>query len=378
MKEQPLIYFLTIGWVLILSCQTAWGTKTVPPPEYQLMKQEYQVMSQMRHKLRELLERQEFEEIFQQSNDVYTSFQNLEQWLQKIEKHNGREEFERMFAALENFEAHIQEILHKQTELAEQFPDSPFSQNMQAIPLADLMKTVKALIKNKQFQEAHELLNRMLTAFDQQQQRLQQSIAQYNKNKFADTLRQLTQLAEHTAQALDREKQIRSQLQDKLKLPQLPQNLRQDIALRQTQVTQLIKEMQQRLQQMDSSPFFSLDQLNLILQQSQSASQRTMKQIPSHSARQVDNAAGFTQVRLNQVQMQLSSLQQQIQQMIQPRRQSRGNQQQYWSEKGVRPPKFEYQFQVDPQYRDHIQQLNQQKQRDFTPRQRQYLQEVIK
>ncbi len=378
MKAQSLIYFVTIGWLLLLGSQTVWGTKTIPSPEHRLMAQEYQVMSQMRHKLRKLLERQEFEEIFQQGNDVYTSFQNLEQWLQKMENHQGTEEFEQLFTALENFETHMKEILQKQTELTEQFPESSFSQNMQSMPLSTLMEALKELLKNKQFQEARELLNRMLAAFDQQQQRLQQSIAQYNSTQFGDTIRQLNQLSDLTAQALEKEKQVRSQLQGKLTLPQLPKNLSPNIANLQDQVLQLIEAMQQNLKQMDTSPFLSLDQLDLLIQQSQQAAQRTMQQIPSHPVRQVDSAAGFTQIRLKQVQMQLSSLQQQIQQFTQPQRQSRGNRQQYWSEKGVRPPKFEYQFQVDPQYRDQIQQLNQEKQLPFTPRQHQYLQEIIK
>ena len=288
-----------------------------------------------------------------------------------------------LLSALKDFESHLEKILKEQQELADQLPsNSARVQNTQEIPLAKLMKTLRDLLKEGKFQEARQLLNQMLSAFNQQQQQLQQSIAQYNQEKFSETSQQLTQLLQKATHALHQEKQVSSLLRQFLESQQLPLDAKNQANSPQNRVTQLTEEMRQALEQMDASPLLPMDQLMRLIQQSQSASQSTSNQINSRNPQQAFQGAQQTQASLEQIRGKIAGMQQQIQQLSQAQqgrsRRNGVNGQRYWSEKGVRPPKFEYDFQANPAYRDEIQELNQKKHLQITPRQQQYLQDVIK
>ena len=379
--KKHLINLLILGAVLALSLQSATGIETNLATEV-LMKKEYQVMAKLRHKLKELLERQELEEILQEGDDAYNSFQNLEQWLQQLESNPSDKAMQELFEALKEFESHLSQVLKQQEELAEQLPaDLSAAQNKERIPLSQLMQTLRDLLKNGKFEEARQMLNQMLSAYNQQQQQLQQSVAQYNSGKFAETSQQLNQLLEQVTHALHQEKQVSALLRQYLEASRLPPNVQTQANVPQNQVTQLTEEMQMSLEQMPASPLLSMEQLMPLIQNSQTASQTTTTQINSNQPQLAFQAAQDTQSNLEEIRRQVTGLQQQIQQLSQSQGRSRRNgrmNQGFWSEKGVRPPKFEYDFQVNPAYRDEIQELNQKKHPQITPRQQQYLQDVIK
>ena len=73
-------------------------------------------------------------------------------------------------------------------------------------------------------------------------------------------------------------------------------------------------------------------------------------------------------------------LQQQVQQMSNNRMmaQREGRGRRYWSEKSVRPMKFEYEFQANPLFREKIQNEQVQDSQRRTKLEQQYLQEVMR
>ena len=85
---------------------------------------------------------------------------------------------------------------------------------------------------------------------------------------------------------------------------------------------------------------------------------------------------------LQQMQGRMQQMQGQMQQLARSGQRvanrSQGQQEgQYWSEKGIKPLKFDYEFQASPEYRQAIQSANQQE-ASPTPRQQEYLRELIR
>ncbi|MBF0276970.1 MAG: hypothetical protein HQM13_04235 [SAR324 cluster bacterium] len=376
------INLLIFGLFFSLNIQLSAGEdKHQSVPE--LMKEEYVAVAGMRHKLKELMERQELEEVLQEGNDAYTSFQNLEQWMRQMESKPGSQEMQALMAALKEFENHLSRVLKQQETLSEQLPfNSPNTQNREEIPLSELMKKMQELIKNGKFQEARQMLNEMLNAFNLQQQQLQQSIAQYNQEKFSEISRQLKELHEKASNASLQEKQVSALLQQFLKSFELPPDTRKQADSPQSRITQLTEEMQEVLEQMEASPLLPMKELDTLIDKSRTSSRQTSREIASGTPQEAFRAAEQTQSGLAQIRGKIAGMQQQIQQLSQAQPAQPGRNgptgRNYWSEKGVRPPKFEYGFQANPAYRDEIQELNQKKHLQITPRQQEYLQGVIK
>ena len=345
-----------------------------------IMKEEYTVVAKLRHKLKELLERQEFEETLAEGNDAYRSFENLAQLLQQMQTHPNALAREALMQALQEFEQHLGDILEQQHTLQEQLPIHEALPAPAQIPLAQFMEALKEMLQQGQFEAAQALLNEMLGMFHRQQNQLRQTLAQYNQKKFEKMNQALSQMVQQTHKALTQEKQVQALLEAFLEAPQLPHNAKEQAVPAQHQVTELTQQMQQLLEQLAASPLLSWEQLQNQLARSQDASQMTLQQIQSGLPQVASKAAQTTQVQLEMLQGQLSDMRQQMQRLMHPQGQSprRGGQKRFWSEKGVQPLRFEYQFQVDPAYRKAIQTLNQENHLKMTPRQQKYLQDVIK
>ena len=91
-------------------------------------------------------------------------------------------------------------------------------------------------------------------------------------------------------------------------------------------------------------------------------------------------SAGNAKNSLERLTQNLTQLQQQAQQMSnnQMMAQREGGGRRYWSEKSVRPMKFEYEFQAYPLFREKIQNQQGQDSQRRTKLQQQYLQEVMR
>lgn len=350
------------------------------PAQKELMAKEYAVVSKMRHKLKELLERQKFEEVLQEGNDAYSSFQNLEKWLQNLESQKGDKALEEFMEALKDFENHLSSVLEQQNEVAQQYPSMlPQNNQMQQVPLSDVMEAIKELVKQGKIDEARELLNQLFAAFDNQQQQMQQGISQMNAEKFRETQQNLSRMNHLLNQALQEERQVRQLLQQMSAMQSQPNNMRANSFSKQNKVTNLTQQMQQDMENMIYSPLLNLDGLSGTMEDAQEASRQTEQMIGEGNDGQAREQAMYTQTLLQKMQQQIGQAQQQIQQLTQRMGQRRGrNQRGFGSEKGVRPPKFEYEFQVDPNFRQAIQEFNQKEHPTITPEQRQYLQDVIK
>ena len=95
------------------------------PSEAQLalLGEEYNTMRQMRYRLKELLEQQEFADKLNQADDIFADFQQLEQWLAQLDE--NPESFSEVMEMLEEFEQRLAELLEQQQAMAEFLPTPP-------------------------------------------------------------------------------------------------------------------------------------------------------------------------------------------------------------------------------------------------------------
>ena len=177
------------------------------PSEAQLalLGEEYNTMRQMRYRLKELLEQQEFADKLNQADDIFADFQQLEQWLAQLDE--NPESFSEVMEMLEEFEQRLAELLEQQQAMAEFLPTPPeqSSQPTEEMELSSLMEQVRQLLQENKRAEAQELLNQMLSAFQQQQEQLQQSTSQYYDEKYSEMMEQFNQLQQQLAEALRQE-----------------------------------------------------------------------------------------------------------------------------------------------------------------------------
>ena len=80
MKYQTPV-FIVFLLVLLLGTEGISSTTKISSEQAQSMKAEYQVVRQMRHQLRYLLELQKTENTLQEGEDVFQDLQQMEQWL---------------------------------------------------------------------------------------------------------------------------------------------------------------------------------------------------------------------------------------------------------------------------------------------------------
>ena len=183
-----------------------------------------------------------------------------------------------------------------------------------------------------------------------------------------------------THQALAQETKVQNLLQPHTSLKQIPVAPGRKAESLQRQISELIRQVQSGLLQLPDSTLLnmqmSLRELKISRKRSQNIENQLAQSLPMPAFKSARNTRNSLE-RLNQ---NLGHLQEQVQQMSRGRMMARseGRGQRYWSEKGIRPIRLEYEFQANPLFREQIQQ---QKSRDIQRRthlQQQYLKEVMR
>ena len=221
-----------------------------------ILKEEYQMVRQMRHRLRYLLEQQDMENTLQEGEDVFQDLQQLEQWLEEMKRNPENANMEALMQMMQQLEQRMNESLAEQ-EQTQQWLNSQNSQTpqqqQQQIPLSSLMEAMRELIRQQRFDEAQQLLDQLMTALNRQQQDLQQSLAQNNQQRFSQTNRDLQQMMSQAQQALSRENQVRKMLEPHNASQKLPEDVAKQAAELQRQISELIRKMQSGLMQLPES-----------------------------------------------------------------------------------------------------------------------------
>ena len=253
-------------------------------------------------------------------------------------------------------------------------------QQQQQIPLSSLMEAMRELIRQQRFDEAQQLLDQLMTALNRQQQDLQQSLAQNNQQRFSQTNRDLQQMMSQAQQALSRENQVRKMLEPHNASQKLPEDVAKQAAELQRQISELIRKMQSGLMQLPESSMLNTRTPQRELQLGMQASSDTEGNLKNSRPMPAFQSAGDAKNSLERLTQNLNQLQQQAQQMSnnQMMAQREGGGRRYWSEKSVRPMKFEYEFQANPLFREKIQNQQGQDSQRRTKLQQQYLQEVMR
>jgi len=86
-------------------------------------------------------------------------------------------------------------------------------------------ENIRKLLQEGRIQEAQELLNQMLAAYEQQQQQMNQSINQYYESQFSEIRKHLQQMANQVQQAKQHETQVQSLLRPHQRASELPESI---------------------------------------------------------------------------------------------------------------------------------------------------------
>ena len=372
--------FISILLVLLSGSEGFAATTGISSEQAHSMKEEYQVVRQMRHQLRYLLERQKTENTLQEGEDVFQDLQQMEQWLEQMKQSAGDEKMEELLDMLETLENRLSQSLEAQEEAGRWLGSRMTEDGQTQIPLASLMNTLRDLIRNRQFEQAQDLLDQLQSALTQQQQALEQALASENLDRFSQSSRQLRQMMSRTQQALAQETMVQNLLQPHTSLKQIPGAPGWKAESLQRHISELIRQVQSSLQQLPDSTLLnmqmSLRELKISLKHSQNTENRLAQSLPMPAFKSARNTRNSLE-RLNQ---NLGQLQEQVQQMSRGRRMARseGRGQRYWSEKGIRPIRLEYEFQANPLFRERIQQQKSRNIQRRTRLQQQYLKEVMR
>ena len=192
-------FILKISLAILVLAPVSWTTTqassdAILVKQEGILKEEYQMVRQMRHRLRYLLEQQDMENTLQEGEDVFQDLQQLEQWLEEMKRNPENANMEALMQMMQQLEQRMNESLAEQ-EQTQQWLNSQNSQTpqqqQQQIPLSSLMEAMRELIRQQRFDEAQQLLDQLMTALNRQQQDLQQSLAQNNQQRFSQTNRDL-------------------------------------------------------------------------------------------------------------------------------------------------------------------------------------------
>ena len=190
-------FILKLSLAILVLAPVSWETTqassdVILVKQERILKEEYQMVRQMRHRLRYLLEQQDMENTLQEGEDVFQDLQQLEQWLEEMKRNPENANMEALMQMMQQLEQRMNESLAEQEQtqqwLNSQNPQTP-QQQQQQIPLSSLMETMRELIRQQRFDEAQQLLDQLMTALNRQQQDLQQSLAQNNQQRFSQTNR---------------------------------------------------------------------------------------------------------------------------------------------------------------------------------------------
>ena len=160
----------------------------------------------------------------------------------------------------------------------------------------------------------------------------------------------------------------------------LPEDVAKQAAELQRQISELIRKMQSGLMQLPESSMLNTRTPRRELQLGMQASSDTEGNLKNSMPMPSFQSAGDAKTSLERLTQNLNQLQQQAQQMSnnQMMAQREGGGRRFWSEKSVRPMKFEYEFQANPLFREKIQNQQGQDSQRRTKLQQQYLQEVMR
>lgn len=346
----------------------------------ELMQEEYHMVRQMRHRLRALLERQQMENTMQESSDVFQDLQRLEQWLQNLKQQPGAENTDELLRMLDRFEERLKRSLEEQEHAGEWLRNMASPPKTVEIPLNVLMRGLRKLIRDGRIGEAQQLLDQLLSLLNRQQQSLETAISDYYNQQFSDIERQLGHIMNNAKRSLFLEKQVQKQIQPHSGRHRIPADSGRETYLIQKRISELIRYMQNNLKAMPESPMLNTRQTFDELLESEKHSRNTEKHLGRLLPQPALNAAQESRNSLQRLLQNLQNLRQQTRRMSRGRMptQSREPKRRYWSEKGVRPLRLEYEFQANPMFRDAIQQKNLKESASRTERQQQYLKEVTR
>jgi len=349
-----------------------------------LMEEEQSVMQHLRQRLVALLEQEELERSLLEGEDAFQDFQQLEQWMQSLKDGGNPEQMQQVLEMLEAFERQLAEMLSQQENLSEFLPQSGNQQASQSQPLADLMESLRELLKEGRIQEAQDLLNQMLSAFNRQQQEFEQSVSQYLEQQAAELMQQLEEMRQQLQQSRQTEGQVQQALRQSDPSQPLPSELRQQTGDLQQQITEALRQLQAQLESLPGLSRASVMQATeQQMRSGEQASQAAERAMREGNRQQSLDSAQQTAGHLDQLLQNMGALRQMAQQSARQSRRMRGARENvggrgYWSERGIRPLKFEYDFQANPKFREDIQRRNQREGVRLTPRQQRYLKEVIR
>jgi len=349
--------------------------------QVKLMKEEYRVMSKMRFQLKKLLERQELEGTLEEGNDAFTSFYNMKQWLQMLSEGATPEKVQKLMEILKEFEDHLADIVARQQEVLNTLPSNLSSpQNQQKIQLSRVMDQIRRLVQSGQFSEAQDLINQMMELFNRQQQQLQNSISDYYESQFTELLQKLSQWNQNVSNAQKLEQKIGKGLQA-VHMDRNQENrtvIPKKFQSQQREISQILSQMNEELKEQNS--MMILEQLETLTQLAEKSSGLVESHMEKKEIGYAKNKVRQTDMYLKQLQHSFDQVRDRIKEQSRPRmsRNNSRNFKQYQSDKGVRPFRFEYDFQANPAYREAIQKFNKSRYSSITPAQKEYLQEVMK
>lgn len=353
-----------------------------------LFRKEYQSLAAVRKRLKALLEYQEIENTVQNGEDGYTSFQNLDQWFQLLEKEKIKQpqSVQRSLKELMEFEKHLEGLLEHQQRLMEELPGGTLSERTQSLPLKGIIEAIRKFVQAGKMEEARDLLNQTLKVFDQQNQQVKKQIDSYYKQQFAEWESSLKQLQQSIEQAKSMELELDQKLnQDKPETALIPNSTLSSIPQwnelqsRQQAVTEISKKFQQQLEDLSIPALIPLDSLQMLGHEWQTLSLQTENHFQTKNLPSAIQGVESTLNTLEQLNQTLVSLGQQAQQMSQssvPQTSYTGKRR-YLSEKAARPMRFDYDFKVNPEFRQQIQESNQHPNKPSPP-QKKYIHEVIR
>ena len=374
---------LQIFFLLGMTATPVWADAPTTQ-QVSFMIEEKSVMQHMRQRLVALLEQEELERTLLEGEDAFQDFQQLEQWMQWLKEGGNPEQMQQVMEMLEAFERQLSEILAQQENLSEFLPNSARGQAPQSQPLSKLMENIRKLLEDGRVQEAQELLNQMLSAFNRQQQEFEQSVSQYLEQQAEELMRQLENMRQQLQQSQQAEGQVQQALRQSSLSQPMTSEMRQQTGDLQQQITEALRQLQAQLESLSgmsqTSMMQATEQLMRSGEQASEAAERALRQ---GNRQQSMDSAQQTEGYLNQLLQNIGALRQMAQQSARQSRRMRGARENvggrgYWSERGIRPLKFEYDFQANPKFREDIQRRNQRERVKLTPRQQRYLKEVIR
>ena len=84
-------FILKLSLAILVLAPVSWTTTqassdVILVKQERILNEEYQMVRQMRHRLRYLLEQQDMENTLQEGEDVFQDLQQLEQWLEEMKR----------------------------------------------------------------------------------------------------------------------------------------------------------------------------------------------------------------------------------------------------------------------------------------------------